>query len=62
MSDGRNMKIDKFKQVDLRLILKIIGYKVNYNTRLNYVLTRFIHATYMMTVEKENINMCDILR
>ena len=62
MSDGKNMKVNMIKEVDVRLVCKIIRYKMNYSSRLNYVPTRFIHATYMMIVEREKFNMRQILR
>lgn len=36
-SDGRNMKVDMIEQVDIRLVRKIIGYKMNYSSRLNSI-------------------------
>ena len=43
-SDGRNMKLDMIKEVDVKLVSKVIGYKMNYSSRLNFVPTGFIHV------------------
>ena len=42
-SDGNNMKLDMIRKVDVRLISKIIRYKMNYSSRLKFVLAGFIH-------------------
>lgn len=56
-SNGRNIRINLIKDDDVRIIKKIIGYKMNYSSRINYIPTRFIHATYLMTIKKEKINV-----
>ena len=44
VSYGRNMKLDQVKKIDVRIIRKIIGYKINYRG--------LIRAYYMMTIGK----------
>ena len=60
-SNGRNMRLDMINETSVILIRKIIGYKMNYNPRLNSMLAIFIHATYLMTIKKEKVNMCETL-
>lgn len=61
-SDGRNMTIDLIKKIDVRVINKIIGYKINHSSRLNSVPTRFLSVTYLMKTKKEKVNMYEIMR
>ena len=56
------MKVDMIKQPDVRLISREICYKMNYNSRLNFVHVGFIHVAYVMNVEKEKVNMCEIFK
>lgn len=51
------MRIDLIKEDNVRTISKIIGYKMNHSSRLNFVPTGFIHVAYLMTIEKEHTNM-----
>lgn len=60
--DGRNMKLDMIKEVDIRLVSKVIGYKMSYSSSLNSVPTIFIHATYMIIAKKEKVNICEVLK
>ena len=46
--DGRNMKLDLITKIDVRLISKNIGYKMNYNSRVNSIPTGFIHLIYLI--------------
>ena len=52
-SDGRNMRIDLIAETDVRVLSKIIGYKMNHSSRLNFVPAQFIHAAYLMTAKRE---------
>lgn len=61
-SDGRNMRIDLVAEADVRIIGKIIGYKPNQSSRMTFVPIGFIHATYLMIVKKENVNMWKIVK
>lgn len=62
VSYGRNMKLDKINLIDVRFISKIIGYKINYSSRVNSILPRFIHVAYMMILGNEKVNICKIFR
>lgn len=53
--DGRNMRIDLINRMDVRIINKIISYKMNHSSRVNFGL---IHATYLMIIKREKVNMC----
>lgn len=37
ISKGRNMKLDMIKECDVRLVSNIIGYNMNYSSRLNSI-------------------------
>ena len=49
------------KKTNVRLVRKVIGYNMIYSSRLNYIPTGFIHASYMMVVKKEIVIKCEIL-
>ena len=44
------------------IINKIIGYTMNYCSRTNSILARFMHASFKMKVGKEKVNMGKIIR
>lgn len=58
----RAMTIDDIRQIDVRLIAKILGYKMHYSSRLNSISTEIILMTYKMVCEGERYNLCEVLR
>ena len=60
--DGRNMKVDPIQDKGVKLLTKILGYKLNHGSRVNLVPIGFIHTTYVMVVERRKVNLCDIVR
>lgn len=62
VSNGRNMKLDKVEEIDVKLINKIIRCKMNYSFRVNSIPIELINTTYIMTTRREKVNMCEILR
>ena len=59
--DGRNMKINHIQDDGVRLLSKILGYKFNHGCMIDSVPARFLHATYVMAVKGEKVNLCDII-
>ena len=47
------MTITNIRQKDVRLISKVMGYKVIYRSRYNSILAGIIQTTYKMVVENE---------
>ena len=60
--DGRNMNINTIQDNRVRFISKILGYKFNHVSRIDSVRVRFLHATYLMVVKGEKVNLCDIIQ
>ena len=58
---GRNMKVDPIHDKRVKLLTNILGYKVNYASRVNSIPTRFLHGAYVMVVEIRKLNLCDII-
>ena len=58
---GRNMKINTIQDDGVRLLSKILDYKFNHRSRIDLVLAKFLHATYLMAVNCEKVNLCDII-
>ena len=54
--DGRNMKFNTIQDDEVRLICKILGYKYDHGSRIDSILVRFLHATYM-AVKGEEVNL-----
>ena len=59
--DGKNMKVNSIQDDGVRLIRKILGYKLNHGSRVDSVLEGFIHTSYFVLRGKE-VNLCDIVR
>ena len=59
--DGRNMKVNSIQDDGVRLLSKILGYKFNHGSRIDSVPTRFLHATYVMAMKGEKVNLYDII-
>lgn len=60
--DGRNMKVDMIQDKGVKVLRKIMGYKLNHSSRVNSMPIGFMHATYIMAVEKKKVNMCETIR
>ena len=60
--DGKNMKISTIQDDGVRLISKILGYKFNHGSRIGSVPTGFLHIDYVMAVNGEKVNLCDIIQ
>ena len=60
--DRRNMIVDPIQDKGVKLLTKILGYKLSQLSRVNCVLARFLHTTYVMVLERSKINLCDIFR
>ena len=56
------MRVDLIKDFGVRVLSKIIGYKLNHSSRINSILARFLHATCMIPIERRKVNMCEIVR
>lgn len=54
------MKLSYIRQQDVRIIAKILGYKMHYSARINLVSAGVINTPYKM-VEKENFDVCEML-
>ena len=44
------------------MLTKILGYKLNHGLRVKFVPHGFLHAAYVMAVERRKVNLCDITR
>ena len=59
--DDKNMRVDLIRDIGIRILSKIIGYKLNHVSRVNLVPTRFLHVAYAMAMERKKLNMCEIV-
>lgn len=50
------------KQDDVRFVSRIIAVGICASSRIDELSARFIHASYNIVVEKEQVNLCDILQ
>lgn len=60
--DGRNMKVDMIYDIGVKVLIKMLGYKLNHSSRVNLVLVGFMHVAYVMVIEIRKVNMCEIVR
>ena len=56
------MVISSIKKDDVRFLSRIITYLVCASSKIDELSTRFICAAYKMCVEKEQVNLNEILR
>ena len=56
------MRIDLIKDIGVRVMRKIIGYKLNHSFRLNFVIEKFLHVAYLMVIKKKRVNLYEIVR
>ena len=56
------MRAYLIKKIDIRIISKTIGYKLNYSSRVNFVPSGFINVAYLMVSKKEKFNLCEIMK
>ena len=56
------MTITDIRQQNVRLISKILGYKMHYSSRVNSVSVGIIHATYKTVKDNEHHDICEIIR
>ena len=54
------MKVNTIQDEEVNVISKILGYKFNSSSRVDIVLARFIHTTYVAVNGKE-VNLCKIV-
>ena len=59
--DGRNMKVNTIQDEGVRVISMILGYKFKSSSRVDSILVRFIHTTYV-AINGEEVNLCEIVR
>ena len=45
----------------MRILRKIIGFKLNHNSRVNFMPSGFLDTNYLMAIEKKKVNMCEIV-
>ena len=60
--NGKAMVISSIKQDDVTFLSKIIAYSVCASSKIDEISIGFIYATYKMCVEKEQVNLSEILR
>ena len=60
--NNRAMTIDDIKQIDVRLIANILGYKIYCSSRLNSISAGVILMAYKMVCEGEKYDLCEALR
>lgn len=59
--DGWLMKISTIKEVDVKFVAMVIGYKLYQSNRLNSVSNTTIHASYKMVKEDGHYDLCSVL-
>jgi hypothetical protein len=58
----RAMTINNIRQIDVRLIAKILVYRMHYSSRLNSISVGIILMAYKMICEDERYDLCEVLR
>ena len=56
------MVISTIKQDDMRFLSRIIAYLVCASSKIDEILVGLIYAAYKICVEKEEVNLSEILR
>ena len=54
--DGRNMRVDPIQDKAINFLTKILGYKLNHGSRVEFVLVGFLHTTCVMVIKKEKLH------
>ena len=62
MYNGKAMVISTIKQDDVRFLSRIISYSICASLKIDELSTKFIYASYKICVEKEQVNLSEILR
>ena len=62
MYNGKAMVISTIKQDDVRFLSRIIAYLGCASSEIDEMSTRIIYTTYKICVEKEQVNLNEILR
>ena len=60
--NGKAMVISSIKQDDVRFLSRIIAYSVCASSKIDELSARFMYAAYKICVEKEQVNLNEILR
>ena len=60
--NGKTMVINIVKQDDVRFLSRIIAYSICGSSKIDGRLARFIYATYKLWIEKEQVNLSEIMR
>ena len=60
--NGKAMVISTIKQDDVSISNRIIAYFVCASSKIDELSTGFIYATYKICIEKEQVNLSEILR
>jgi len=60
--NGIDMILSLIKQDDVIFISKILAYKMSSSSREDEVSVGFIDATYKMSIDRIEFNLCDILQ
>lgn len=60
--NGKAMVIRTIKQDDVRFLSRIITYSICASSKIDELLVGFIYETYKICVEKEQVNLSEILR
>ena len=60
--NGKAMVTSAIKQDDVRFLSIIIAYSICASSKIDKMLGRFIYAAYKICVEKEQVNLSEILR
>ena len=60
--NGKAMVISTIKKDNVRFLIRIITYSICASSNIDELLVGFIYATYKICVEKEQVNLSEILR
>ena len=60
--NGKAMVIITIKKDDVRFLSRIIAYSICASSKIDELSARFIYAAYRKCIEKEQVNLSEILR
>ena len=60
--NGKAMVINTIQKDDVRFLSRIIAYSICASSKIDEFSARFIYAAYKICIEKEQVNLSEILR
>lgn len=59
--DGRSMRVDDIRDIDMKFAGMVIGYKVYQSNQLNYVFSNNILIAHQMVKEDTHYDLCSVM-